>query len=77
MAFVQNFPFISILICMFGGIVTSVLNRKAAKWATLAISFTVFVLSALTWRYTLHNEGSYTFMMGHFPSPWEIGRAHV
>lgn len=70
MAFVQNFPFISILICMFGGIVTSVLNRKAAKWATLAISFTVFVLSALTWRYTLHNEGSYTFMMGHFPSPW-------
>lgn len=78
MAFVQNFPFFSILLCMFGGIVTSVLNRKVAKWTTLAITFAVFVLSACTWHYTLQNEGSYAFMMGHIPAPWgneiRIGR---
>ena len=67
--FVQNFPFFSILLCMFSGVVTSVLKPKAAKALTLFATGMVAVLSFFAWRFTVSN-GSYAFMMGHFPAPW-------
>ncbi len=78
MALVQNFPFFSILLCMFSGIVTSVLNHRAARYLTILVAFLVFAMSAALWQFTSHMQGSYTFMMGHFPAPFgnelQIGR---
>lgn len=78
MSLVQNFPFFSILLCMFSGIITSVMNRKAARYLTLFVTFSVFVMSAVLWHFTSGIQGSYTFMMGHFPAPFgnelQIGR---
>ncbi|MDD2427967.1 MAG: proton-conducting transporter membrane subunit [Eubacteriales bacterium] len=78
MSLVQNFPFFSIFLCIFGGVVTSVLNKKAARRVTLCISAIVFLMSATVWHYTLSATGSYSFMMGHFPAPFgneiRIGR---
>lgn len=78
MNIVRNFPFFSILLCMFAGIVTSVLKPKPAKRLTLFVSFIVFVLSAFVWHYTVKTGESYAFMMGHFPAPFgneiRIGR---
>lgn len=69
MDFVQNFPFFSIMISMFAGTVSSVLPGKAAKWLNTAVIIVVGALSAMVLGYTLEN-GSYVYIMGHFPAPW-------
>lgn len=69
MDFVQNFPFFSIMISMFSGTVSSVLPGKAAKWLNTAVIIVVGALSAVVLGYTLEN-GSYVYIMGHFPAPW-------
>ena len=78
MTLIHNFPFFSILLCMMAGILTSVLKPKAAKIVTFAVTGAVFVLSAFTLSLTLRLDQTYSFMMGHFPSPWgneiRIGR---
>lgn len=66
---VQNFPFFSIMISMFSGTVSSVLPGKAAKWLNTAVIIVVGALSAMVLGYTLEN-GSYVYIMGHFPAPW-------
>ena len=70
MQFVQNFPFFSILLCMFSGIVSSVLSPKRAKALTLFATAAVCVMSFFVWRYTVRTDSAYAFMMGHFPAPW-------
>ncbi|MHC1786852.1 MAG: complex I subunit 5 family protein [Christensenellales bacterium] len=70
MSLVHNFPFFSILLCMVGGIFTSILKGRAAKNLTLGIVGTVLILSAFTLRLTAGLDASYPFMMGHFPAPW-------
>lgn len=69
MDFVQNFPFFSIMISMFSGTVSSVLPGKAAKWLNTAVIAIVGAFSAAVLGYTMQN-GSYVYMMGHFPAPW-------
>lgn len=69
MDFVQNFPFFSIMISMFSGTVSSVLPGKAARWLNTAVIIVVGALSAMVLGYTLEN-GSYVYIMGHFPAPW-------
>lgn len=69
MDFVQNFPFFSIMISMFSGTVSSVLPGKAAKWLNTAVIAIVGAFSAVVLGYTMQN-GSYVYMMGHFPAPW-------
>lgn len=69
MDFVQNFPFFSIMISMFSGTVSSVLPGKAAKWLNTVVIIVVGALSAMVLGYTLEN-GSYVYIMGHFPAPW-------
>ena len=70
MPFIANFPFFCILITMFGGILTSMVN---AKWAfrinTLVVSVTLVLNGALL-LYLAENPQSFTFMMGHYPAPW-------
>ena len=45
MSFVQNFPFFSIILAMFSGIVSSVLNGKAARRLSIAAILVTTVLS--------------------------------
>lgn len=70
MDFIQNFPFFSIMLSMFSGIVSSVLPGKAAKWVNRAAITIIAGLSLVLLIYLLGTGESYTFMMGHFPAPW-------
>ena len=70
MSLVHNFPFFAILLCMVGGIFTSVLKGKAAKYLTLGVVGLVLVMNAFTLDLTIKLDASYPFMMGHFPAPW-------
>ncbi len=70
MEFIQNFPFFSIILSMFSGIISSVLPGKAAKWLNTVVITVVGGLSAVLLVYLTKAGTSYTYMMGHFPAPW-------
>lgn len=70
MAFVQNVPFFSIMLCMISGITASMLPRRAAKWGTVILAAVVAALNAWLLCFLLSTGESYTYMMGHFPAPW-------
>ncbi len=71
MAFVQNFPFFSIMLSMFCGTVSSVLPVRWARRLNTAMLIAVSVLSGWLLYYLVESEiGSYIYMMGHFPAPW-------
>lgn len=70
MSFVQNFPFFSIIIAMFSGIVSSVLPGKKARNLSLAAIGITGILSAAVLGFCMRTGESYTYMMGHFPAPW-------
>ncbi len=70
MEFIRNFPFFSIMLSMFGGIVSPVLPERAAKWVNRAIITVVGALSLALLLYLLETGESYVYMMGHFPAPW-------
>lgn len=70
MDLVQNFPAISILLCLFAGIVSSGLKAKAARALNGVLVITVIVLSAFTFLYTLGTGESFVYVMGKFPAPW-------
>ena len=69
MDFIRNFPFFSIILAMFCGILSSVLKGKWARHLCLFMIITVMVLSGAVLWYTA-KTGSFTYMMGHFPAPW-------
>ena len=70
MPFVCNFPFFSIVLSMFCGIVSSVLSGKTAKKLSIGLLCVNLALSASVLAYTLGTGESYVYMMGHFPAPW-------
>ena len=70
MDFVRNFPFFSIMLSMFAGILCSILPRRAARWVNLGAVGTIGALSAGLLGYLLETGESYTYLMGHFPAPW-------
>ncbi|MDE6063387.1 MAG: sodium:proton antiporter, partial [Lachnospiraceae bacterium] len=70
MDFIRNFPFFSIMLSMFAGIVSSVLPARAAKWVNRVVITVVGVLSLILLGYLLDTGESYVYMMGHFPAPW-------
>lgn len=70
MEFIRNFPFFSIMLCMFCAIICSVLRRKAAQYFTLAVLFIVMILSGALLYNTYNDGGSFVYYMGHFPAPW-------
>lgn len=70
MDFIRNFPFFSILLSLGSGVLTSIMNRKAARiWNTFVL-LAVTAMSAVLFVYMLGAGEPYTFMMGHFPAPW-------
>ncbi len=70
MTLVQNFPFFSIVIAMFSGIVSSVLSGKQARNLSIGAIVITTVMSGAVLAFCLGTGESYTYMMGHFPAPW-------
>lgn len=70
MSFVQNFPFFSIIIAMFCGILSSVLPGKKARNLSVAVIILTTVMSLSVLLFCMETGESYTYMMGHFPAPW-------
>jgi len=71
MEFVQNVPFLSIMLSMFSGTVSSVLPGKYARWLNTVMLSIVAGLSAWLVIFLVQSGiGSYTYRMGHFPAPW-------
>ena len=70
MAFVQNFPFMSILLSLFSGPLCSILSGKWARRVNLAVITLVGLMSAGVLRFVLDTGEPYVYMMGHFPAPW-------
>ncbi len=70
MDFVQNFPFFSIILSMFSGIISSVLPARAAKWVNTCLIVTVGAMSACLLGYLTKTGEPFVYWMGHFPAPW-------
>lgn len=70
MEFVQNFPFISIILSLFSGPLSSILDGKKAKRLNIAVISIVGVMSAAVLGFVIQTGEPYVYMMGHFPAPW-------
>lgn len=70
MSVVQNFPSFSIMACLFAGIVTSVLPRKAAKILNTVLILAVMAMSICVLAYTVNTDTYFVYKMGNFPAPW-------
>ncbi len=70
MQLVQNVPFFSIMLSMASAIVTPVLPRRAAKWLSVGVVAAVVCLHIWFLPFMISFNGSYNYMMGHFPAPW-------
>lgn len=70
MEFVKNFPAISILMCLFAGIISSGVNAKVARAINTVLVISVIILSAFTLVYTTSTGEAFVYVMGKFPAPW-------
>lgn len=70
MEFVQNFPFMSIILSLFAGPLSSVLNGKWAKRLNLVVITAAGAMSAAVLCFVLRTKEAYVYRMGHFPAPW-------
>ena len=69
-SFVQNFPFISIILSMFTGILCAAVNSKKAMWICFLNLTVCLVLSLATLNFCINYGESYVYWMGHFPAPF-------
>ena len=70
MQFVQNFPFMCILLTLICAVITSVLRPRAARRLTIALILAVTAMTAAVMTYTLATGDSFVYLMGHHPAPW-------
>ncbi|MBQ6990211.1 MAG: sodium:proton antiporter [Clostridia bacterium] len=70
MEFIANFPFFSIILCLFSAVICSILRGRGAKICTIAAESILAILSFATLWYVHLLQKPVTFMMGHFPAPW-------
>ncbi len=70
MAFVQNFPFMSIIISLFSGPLSMILPGKWAKRLNLSVMALLGIMQAAVLRFVIISGESYVYRMGHFPAPW-------
>ena len=70
MQFVQNFPFMTIILSLFSGPLSSILAGKKAKRVNLAVMSVITVMSCAVLVFVLNSGSSYVYTMGHFPAPW-------
>ena len=69
MDFVQNLPFISILLSLFSGPLSSILNAKWAKRVNATVISVIGIFSATVLFYVLRTGQEFVYLMGHFPAP--------
>lgn len=70
MDFVQNFPFMSIILSLFSGPLTSILNGKWAKRVNTAVIIVIGLMSGSVLAYVLRTGQEFVYRMGHFSAPW-------
>ncbi|MDE7043838.1 MAG: sodium:proton antiporter, partial [Acetatifactor sp.] len=70
MDFIRNFPFMSIILSLFSGPLSSVLDGKWAKRVNTAVIVIVGILSACVLGYVAGTGEEFIYFMGHFPAPW-------
>ena len=70
MAFVQNVPFLCIMVSMVSAVISSMVPARIARWWTVFLSALVAALNVWLLTFLLQTNESYTYMMGHFPAPW-------
>ena len=70
MQFVQNFPFMGILLTLICAVLSSVLNGRLARRLTACLITVVTVMTAAVMVYTLQTGDSFVYLMGHYPAPW-------
>jgi len=70
MDFVQNFPFISIILSLFSGPLCSILHWKWAKRVNAAMMSIVGILQVFVLGYVRKTGEAFVYRMGHFPAPW-------
>uniref|UniRef100_UPI0035651D7D complex I subunit 5 family protein n=1 Tax=Enterocloster aldenensis TaxID=358742 RepID=UPI0035651D7D len=66
----QNFPFFSIILSMFTGVLCAVLKPKAARNLCMGTIAVIGALSLFVLQYTWKAGESYVYWMGHFPAPY-------
>lgn len=70
MDIVFNFPAFTVLISLLcAGIGFAVSNKSAAKLISVSLLCLCLAMNVLTLLYCVKN-GSFTYMMGHYPAPW-------
>ena len=67
---VQNFPFISIILSLFTGILCAAVKPKKAMAICFANLTVCFFLSLATLQYCVTKGGYFIYMMGHWPAPF-------
>lgn len=70
MDFIQNFPFMSIILSLFSGPLSSILNGKWAKRVNAAVITIIGLMSGCVLWYVLRTKQEFVYRMGHFPAPW-------
>jgi len=70
MDFVRNFPFMSIILSLFSGPLSSILSGKWAKRVNTAVIVIIGIMSACVLGYVTGTGEEFIYYMGHFPAPW-------
>lgn len=70
MDLVQNFPAVSVLLCLFAGIISSGLKKDAARWLNRILLYVELLLNGCTLGYVIRTGEAYVYVMGKFPAPW-------
>lgn len=70
MELVQNFPFFCIILTLFSGPLSSILNGKKAKWVNAAVITVVGLMNTAVLAFAVRTGEPYVYRMGHFPAPW-------
>lgn len=70
MEFVQNFPFICIILSLFSGPLSSILNGKKAKWWNTFVITVIGVMNVCVIAFVVYTGEPYVYRMGHFSAPW-------
>ena len=70
MEFVQNFPFICIILSLFSGPLSSILNGKKAKWWNTFVITVIGVMNVCVLAFVVRTREPYVYRMGHFSAPW-------
>ena len=69
MDFVKNFPLFMIVLCLLSSSTSTLLKKEWARIVNTVLIVIVGVMSYMVMVYCQAN-GSFTYMMGHFPAPW-------